>query len=87
MPNATFFTSPGRAIGAGPRELITEACPLHLSRRVLMSPELRPWPHARYVEHVADLVANTLFVRLEPVAEGIAAPVLARSSTSNPAEA
>ena len=52
-----------------------------------MSPELRPWPHARYVEHVADLVGNTLFVRLEPVAEGIAAPVLARSSTSNPAEA
>ncbi|MCU1660416.1 MAG: cystathionine beta-synthase [Pseudonocardia sp.] len=38
----------------------------------------------RYVEHVADLVGNTPLVRLGAVAEGIAAPVLAKVEYFNP---
>src|ERR671924_1414682 len=38
----------------------------------------------RYVEHVADLVGNTPLVRLGTVAEGIAAPVLAKVEYFNP---
>jgi cystathionine beta-synthase len=38
----------------------------------------------RYVEHVADLVGNTPLVRLGVVAEGIAAPVLAKVEYFNP---
>jgi cystathionine beta-synthase len=38
----------------------------------------------RYVEHIADLVGNTPLVRLGPVAEGIAATVLAKVEYLNP---
>ncbi|GAA0938976.1 cystathionine beta-synthase [Pseudonocardia zijingensis] len=38
----------------------------------------------RYVEHVADLVGNTPLVRLGPVADGIAATVLAKVEYFNP---
>ena len=38
----------------------------------------------RYVDHVADLVGNTPLVRLGVVAEGIAAPVLAKVEYFNP---
>jgi cystathionine beta-synthase len=38
----------------------------------------------RYVEHVADLIGNTPLVRLGAVAEGIAAPVLAKVEYFNP---
>ncbi|MBP2370900.1 cystathionine beta-synthase [Pseudonocardia parietis] len=38
----------------------------------------------RYVEHVVDLVGNTPLVRLGPVAEGIAPPVLAKVEYLNP---
>ncbi len=37
-----------------------------------------------YVEHVADLVGNTPLVRLGAVAEGIAAPILAKVEYFNP---
>ncbi len=38
----------------------------------------------RYVEHIADLVGNTPLVRLGAVADGIAAPVLAKIEYFNP---
>ncbi|HXV93623.1 MAG TPA: cystathionine beta-synthase [Pseudonocardia sp.] len=38
----------------------------------------------RYVEHIVDLVGNTPLVRLGAVAEGIAAPVLAKVEYLNP---
>ncbi|MGD9528637.1 cystathionine beta-synthase [Pseudonocardia sp.] len=38
----------------------------------------------RYAEHVADLIGNTPLVRLGAVAEGIAAPVLAKVEYFNP---
>jgi len=38
----------------------------------------------RFVEHVADLVGNTPLVRLGSVAEGVAAPVLAKVEYFNP---
>jgi cystathionine beta-synthase len=38
----------------------------------------------RYVEHVADLVGNTPLVRLQAVAHGVAAPVLAKVEYFNP---
>ncbi|HEY4418388.1 MAG TPA: pyridoxal-phosphate dependent enzyme, partial [Pseudonocardia sp.] len=38
----------------------------------------------RYVEHVTDLVGNTPLVRLGTVAEGVAAPVLAKVEYFNP---
>jgi len=38
----------------------------------------------RYVEHIADLVGNTPLVRLGTVADGIAAPVLAKIEYFNP---
>ena len=38
----------------------------------------------RYVEHISDLVGNTPLVRLGAVADGIAAPVLAKVEYFNP---
>jgi cystathionine beta-synthase len=39
----------------------------------------------KYAEHILDLVGNTPLVKLNSVTDGIAATVLARSSTSTPA--